>query len=202
MSELVLFSIEDGLATLTLNRPEKLNALSVASFRELDKHLNSITPERVGCVLLNAKGRSFCAGHDLDGIAGGFDFLASDHVWQVVLLTCDFSDGGFETSALWGARGKSANWLVVRGGNRGNSVHAHILTALRHNHGVRVWMGVGADELRQLTSVGSLTVADGFAVTPAWQQAMDEDELEVLEDEVRELCGTDRKSTRLNSSHT
>jgi hypothetical protein len=51
-------------------------------------------------------------------------------------------------------------------------------------------MGVGADELRQLTSVGSLTVADGFAVTPAWQQAMDEDELEVLEDEVRELCGT------------
>lgn len=71
MTELVLCSIENGLCTLTLNRPEKLNALSVASFRELDRHLDKITSDKVGCVLLNAKGRSFCAGHDLDGIAGG-----------------------------------------------------------------------------------------------------------------------------------
>lgn len=71
MAELVLRKIEAGLATLTLNRPEKLNALSVATFRELDAHLDAITPEDVGCVLLNAVGRSFCAGHDLDGIAGG-----------------------------------------------------------------------------------------------------------------------------------
>ena len=71
MTELVLCSIENGLCTLTLNRPEKLNALSVASFRELDRHLDKITSDKVGCVLLNAKGRSFCARHDLDGIAGG-----------------------------------------------------------------------------------------------------------------------------------
>ncbi|MEQ1754519.1 MAG: enoyl-CoA hydratase/isomerase family protein [Micropepsaceae bacterium] len=71
MTDLVLCSIVDGLCTLTLNRPEKLNALSVASFHELDRHLNGVTADRVGCVLLNASGRSFCAGHDLDGIAGG-----------------------------------------------------------------------------------------------------------------------------------
>lgn len=71
MTELVLCSIEAGLCTLTLNRPEKLNALSVESFRQLDCHLDKITPDSVGCVLLTAKGRSFCAGHDLDGIAGG-----------------------------------------------------------------------------------------------------------------------------------
>lgn len=71
MTELVLCTIADGLCTLTLNRPEKLNALSVASFHELDRHLNDVTADRVGCVLLKANGRSFCAGHDLDGIAGG-----------------------------------------------------------------------------------------------------------------------------------
>lgn len=68
---LVLLSIEDGLARLTLNRPEKLNALSVEAFHEIDAHLDAIAQADVGCVLLAGAGRSFCAGHDLDGIAGG-----------------------------------------------------------------------------------------------------------------------------------
>ncbi|MET0371422.1 MAG: enoyl-CoA hydratase/isomerase family protein [Sphingobium sp.] len=71
MGDLVLLAIEDGLARITLNRPDKLNALSVAAFQEIDAHLDRITPETVGCVLLDAAGRSFCAGHDLDDIAGG-----------------------------------------------------------------------------------------------------------------------------------
>jgi enoyl-CoA hydratase len=68
---LVLLSIENALAQLTLNRPEKLNALSVESFHEIDAHLDTIAGAEVGCVLLTGAGRSFCAGHDLDGIAGG-----------------------------------------------------------------------------------------------------------------------------------
>jgi enoyl-CoA hydratase len=71
MSELVRMKLEGGLCTLTLNRPEKLNALSVESFRQLDAHLDKITPDSVGCVLLNAEGRSFCAGHDLGAISDG-----------------------------------------------------------------------------------------------------------------------------------
>ncbi|MBV9842727.1 MAG: enoyl-CoA hydratase/isomerase family protein [Sphingomonadaceae bacterium] len=68
---LVLLAIEDGLARLTLNRPEKLNALSGEAFHEIDAHLCAIEQAEVGCVLLSGAGRSFCAGHDLDGIAGG-----------------------------------------------------------------------------------------------------------------------------------
>lgn len=71
MSELILCTIRDGLARITLNRPEKLNAISLAAFRELDAHLDRIAVASVGCVLLDAAGRSFCAGHDLDDIAGG-----------------------------------------------------------------------------------------------------------------------------------
>lgn len=67
----VLCTIADGVCRLTLNRPEKLNALSAASFHELARHLDSIGTDTVGCVLLTGAGRSFCAGHDLDGIAGG-----------------------------------------------------------------------------------------------------------------------------------
>lgn len=68
---LVTLSIENGLARLTLNRPDKLNALSLAAFHEIDRHLDVIEREQPGCVLLTGAGRSFCAGHDLDGIASG-----------------------------------------------------------------------------------------------------------------------------------
>lgn len=63
---------EDGLATLTLNRPEKLNAMSAPSFVELRAHVDAIAVDSsVGCVVLEGAGRSFCAGHDLDSISEG-----------------------------------------------------------------------------------------------------------------------------------
>lgn len=71
MTELVRCTIEDGLCRLTLNRAEKLNALAADSFREIDRHLDRVQREEVGCILLTGEGRSFCAGHDLDDIAGG-----------------------------------------------------------------------------------------------------------------------------------
>jgi enoyl-CoA hydratase/carnithine racemase len=72
----VLCEIESGLCRLTLSRPEKLNALSVATFEALAAHLDRITPETVGCVLLTGAGRSFCAGHDLDALGGSEDEYA------------------------------------------------------------------------------------------------------------------------------
>lgn len=73
MSELVLREDRNGLATLTLNRPEKLNALTVPLFVELRAHLDAIAAdtEHVGAVLLRGAGRCFSAGHDLGDIAAG-----------------------------------------------------------------------------------------------------------------------------------
>ncbi len=60
------------LSTLTLNRPDKLNALGPPMFVELRAHLDAIaTDESVGCVVLTGAGRAFCAGHDLGAIASG-----------------------------------------------------------------------------------------------------------------------------------
>ena len=71
MNETVLCTIKDGLCTLTLNRPDKLNALTLQAFREIDAHLDALPVDQIGCVLLNGAGRSFCAGHDLDDLASG-----------------------------------------------------------------------------------------------------------------------------------
>ena len=69
---LVLRQDTDGVATLTLNRPDKLNALTPATFVELRGHLDAIAADpSVGCVVLQGAGRSFCAGHDLNVIATG-----------------------------------------------------------------------------------------------------------------------------------
>lgn len=70
--ELVLRVDEGGVATLTLNRPDKLNALTPSSFVALRAHLDAIAQdESVRCVVLRGAGRSFCAGHDLQSIASG-----------------------------------------------------------------------------------------------------------------------------------
>lgn len=69
-SPLVLRNDADGVATLTLNRPDKLNALNPAVFIELRQHLTDIAQdEEVKCVVLTGAGRAFCAGHDLEAIA-------------------------------------------------------------------------------------------------------------------------------------
>lgn len=59
---------EDGIALLTLNRPEALNAFSVTMARELH-HVFSVAAhdDAVRAVVVTGSGRAFCAGMDLNG---------------------------------------------------------------------------------------------------------------------------------------
>ena len=70
MSELVLRDDRDGVATLTLNRPEALNALNIPLFTELREHVAAIAgqTDSVGCVVLRGAGRAFSAGNDLKAL--------------------------------------------------------------------------------------------------------------------------------------
>ena len=65
-SSLVERSDASGVSTLTLNRPEALNALSPLLFEELQSHFEQIakTSDEIGVVILTGKGRSFSAGND------------------------------------------------------------------------------------------------------------------------------------------
>ncbi len=72
----VLVDVADGVATLTLNRPERLNAFSGTMARELVAAFDATdADEDVRVVLLTGAGRGFCAGADL--AAGGSTFDAT-----------------------------------------------------------------------------------------------------------------------------
>lgn len=74
MVELVLRKDDNGLCWLTLNRPDKLNSLTVAMFRELREHVSDLRKDdSIGCVILRGAGKCFSAGHDLGDIASGED---------------------------------------------------------------------------------------------------------------------------------
>ncbi len=67
MTELVGRSHEVGVRILTLNRPEKLNALSAGLVDALSHELaDAADDEEVRVIVIGGAGRSFCAGYDLD----------------------------------------------------------------------------------------------------------------------------------------
>jgi 2-(1,2-epoxy-1,2-dihydrophenyl)acetyl-CoA isomerase len=63
----ILFDVADSLATLTLNRPDKLNAFTAEMHAELRDALGRIADPAGGCraLLITGAGRGFCAGQDL-----------------------------------------------------------------------------------------------------------------------------------------
>ncbi|HEY0673894.1 MAG TPA: enoyl-CoA hydratase-related protein [Longimicrobiales bacterium] len=62
----VLYDVADGIATLTLNRPEKRNALDDATIAALKEHFaKAETDEDVRVIVLRGEGTDFCAGGDL-----------------------------------------------------------------------------------------------------------------------------------------
>ena len=70
--EHLLFEVSEGVATITLNRPEKRNALSNALLSELhDGMLEADDRTDVNCILLAGAGKDFCAGYDLVGAYSG-----------------------------------------------------------------------------------------------------------------------------------
>ena len=65
-SSILLRDDADGIATLTLNRPDQRNALSVGLMNALEQALDQIAGDAsVRIVILAAAGPAFCAGHDL-----------------------------------------------------------------------------------------------------------------------------------------
>ena len=73
MSNYVLYQVQDRVCTLTLNRPEVLNALNVEVFRQLQAAITRLASgdEDIGCVVLKGEGKAFSAGHDLNDIDSG-----------------------------------------------------------------------------------------------------------------------------------
>jgi enoyl-CoA hydratase/carnithine racemase len=68
---LLLFETTDGIATLTLNRPAQFNALSGPLIDEIQTMLDRVAADPgIRVIVLAARGRGFCSGHDLKEIRG------------------------------------------------------------------------------------------------------------------------------------
>jgi 2-(1,2-epoxy-1,2-dihydrophenyl)acetyl-CoA isomerase len=64
--ETVRLDVADGVATLTLNRPDRLNSFTVAMHGEVRAAIDEATGDpAVRCLVLTGAGRGFCAGQDL-----------------------------------------------------------------------------------------------------------------------------------------
>lgn len=77
----ILFELKEGVAILTLNRPQALNAMSIALEEELLQAVQICQREdEVRAVLITGAGRAFCAGGDLKYMEGGLGLFAGK-VW-------------------------------------------------------------------------------------------------------------------------
>lgn len=64
--ETVLCEVKDHIATITLNRPDRLNALNVQLCYELERIVEAVSKDQsIRCVILTGAGRGFCAGADI-----------------------------------------------------------------------------------------------------------------------------------------
>ena len=81
MSDRVSVHIEDGIADVRLNRPEKMNAIDPAMFNALCDTGEALAKERsVRAVVLSGEGRAFCAGLAMSG-EGDRELPAANNVF-------------------------------------------------------------------------------------------------------------------------
>ncbi len=73
MSDTVLFELDDGVATITLNRPDRMNSLTDELMTALPERLRQVAADpEVRCVVLTGAGdRAFSAGADLGNVGAG-----------------------------------------------------------------------------------------------------------------------------------
>lgn len=70
----IILEIEDGIATMTLNRPERLNALNPAILHEMTRALKDMNEnEDVKALIMTGNGKAFCSGADLSAPPYGTD---------------------------------------------------------------------------------------------------------------------------------
>jgi methylglutaconyl-CoA hydratase len=79
--DLVLYQIEDGIARITLNRPEKRNALNREMITAFDAALRRAeADQQARVILITGEGKDFCAGLDLLALDRGNDAAITDHL--------------------------------------------------------------------------------------------------------------------------
>ena len=76
--EKILYEVSNGIATITLNRPDAFNALDAQLAREFhDAMITCSEDDAVRVVVITGRGRAFCAGGDVKGFAEALDTIGT-----------------------------------------------------------------------------------------------------------------------------
>lgn len=167
MAQLVITEKKDGIAIVTLNRPESMNALSqnlmkalVVVFRQLQQD------DDVAAVILTGAGKAFCAGLDLLELANsGLDGFAMDGDSDIQAAILEFdrpiigaingaaATGGFEL-ALW------CDVLIAAENARFGDTHARVGVIPGWGLSQRLQRIIGINRARELAFTGNFLAAD------------------------------------------
>jgi enoyl-CoA hydratase/carnithine racemase len=85
-----LFEQREGVATITLDRPERLNALTFEVYRELTDVFAALRDEvEVRVVVITGAGRAFCSGGDVHDIIGQLFLRDMEGLLEFTRMTCE-----------------------------------------------------------------------------------------------------------------
>ncbi|MGZ8843193.1 MAG: enoyl-CoA hydratase family protein [Pyrinomonadaceae bacterium] len=85
-----LYEQNDGIATITLNRPERLNAITFEVYHELTDFIAKLRDEKdVRVVVITGAGRAFCSGGDVRDIIGELQGRDAEGLLEFTRLTCE-----------------------------------------------------------------------------------------------------------------
>ncbi|HEX8475333.1 MAG TPA: enoyl-CoA hydratase family protein [Pyrinomonadaceae bacterium] len=85
-----LYEAREGVATITLNRPERLNALTFEIYRELTDTFAALrTDASVRAVVITGAGRAFCSGGDVRDIIGQLHGRDMQGLLEFTRMTCE-----------------------------------------------------------------------------------------------------------------
>ncbi len=85
-----IYEVEDGIATVRLNNPDKLNALTFQTYEELEKLTGELArDEAVKVLVLTGSGKGFCSGGRVDEIIGKLVQMKGDSLYRFTRMTCN-----------------------------------------------------------------------------------------------------------------
>jgi len=136
MSDPILFSVDHGLARITLNRPERLNAFDASlAHAWAEVTAEAVSRDDVGAVLIDAAGPAFCAGGDVRAMAemgsgGAISELAGVINRGIVALTGSVVPVAVAAHGTTAGGGLgillSGDYAIVGEGSRIGSLYANI----------------------------------------------------------------------------
>ena len=97
----IQFEKSDLIATITLNRPDNMNAFNIVMLRELIAAFETVAlDDEIRVVILTGQGRAFCAGADVKGVDDAGIFYTrtdgADYYWNCFAVRINPAAGGID----------------------------------------------------------------------------------------------------------